>query len=233
MAGYRFLSKFTKKVSQFDPEAVSVDIKWDKTKAFTLTDTTSNFMGIWINSKDNFDGGTISSEEKEVINQDLIDKLEQFKDGDRPVIRKVWRKRDLYPNSSRYIPDLFVETEEGYAPDFRSYDKIIAYNEKYIHDPYGIFIAYGPDILHAKEELKGLEIIDIAPTILHVFGLPIPTDVDGRVIKEIFRPESEIARRKIRYKKYPSPDEKEKETSLSPEDERLIRKSLKDLGYLG
>jgi len=49
----------------------------------------------------------------------------------------------------------------------------------------GIFVAKGPRI---KKGIKidGAKIYDIAPTILHIFGLPIPNEMDGRVLKEIF-----------------------------------------------
>jgi len=49
----------------------------------------------------------------------------------------------------------------------------------------GIFLAYGPNIK------KGLEInariYDIAPTILYIYHYYIPRDMEGRVLKEIFK----------------------------------------------
>ena len=229
MAGYRFLSRVTHHFSHFDPEAISADIKWDETKAFSLADTSSNFMGIWIHSKKNFDQGIVDSDE-EIIKQDLIDRLMEFKDGKVRVVKNVWRKEELYPDSSRYIPDLFVETEENYAPDFRAYDKVITDNDKYIHDPYGIFIASGSDIKN-KQELENLQIIDITPTILHMFDLPLSTDMDGRVLMEIFNAESEPGVRKPRFKK--PVVHREEQTSFSSKEEEIIKKRLKTLGYLG
>ena len=37
----------------------------------------------------------------------------------------------------------------------------------------------------------------MAPTILHMFGIPIPKDMDGRVLKEIFK--GELAMQEIKY----------------------------------
>ena len=62
----------------------------------------------------------------------------------------------------------------------------------------GIFIAYGPDI-RKDNKLKNLKIIDVAPTIIHLFDAPIPTDTDGRVLTEIFETESEIAKKRPKY----------------------------------
>ena len=61
----------------------------------------------------------------------------------------------------------------------------------------GILIACGPNI--KKGERVDAKIYDIAPTILHIFGLPIPNDMDGRVLMEIFKPDSEIAKRRPVY----------------------------------
>jgi len=61
----------------------------------------------------------------------------------------------------------------------------------------GIFIACGPDIKKGKR--VDAKIYDIAPTILHIFGLPIPNDMDGRVLMEIFKSDSEIAKRRPVY----------------------------------
>lgn len=54
------------------------------------------------------------------------------------------------------------------------------------HKPEGIFIASGPPIRNSHRilDLRG---IDIAPTILHLLGIPIPAAMDGAVMTEIFR----------------------------------------------
>ena len=47
---------------------------------------------------------------------------------------------------------------------------------------------------------------DIAPTILHAMDAPVPTDMDGRVVLELFREGSPLAGKAIAYKE----SEKEK-----------------------
>ena len=71
------------------------------------------------------------------------------------------------------------------------------------HDCYlnGLFIGYGPDIKNNKL-IKEAQLIDITPTILHMMGFPIPNDMDGVVLKEIFKEESNLAKTNIKYKKY-------------------------------
>jgi len=50
----------------------------------------------------------------------------------------------------------------------------------------GIFIAHGPDF---KDEFKiyNVDVTDIAPTILHIFEISIPNEVDGKILYDIFK----------------------------------------------
>lgn len=165
------------------------------------------------------------------MKEEITEKFLEFEDtdGKRPV-KRVLRKEELYPGSSRYIPDLFIETDEDYAPDFRAYDKVVIQNSKYIHDPYGIFIAYGKDVITKKEEIKGLEIVDITPTVLHLFNMPVSPEMDGKVLRQIFQPSSEPDSREVKYAKLSM---EEKQSSTSPHEEEIIKEKLKSLGYLG
>ncbi|MEO6347922.1 MAG: alkaline phosphatase family protein [Aquaticitalea sp.] len=54
------------------------------------------------------------------------------------------------------------------------------------HRQFGIFIAKGPNI-KKNEKVFGLGLIDIAPTILNHFDLPIGKDMDGKVALDIFK----------------------------------------------
>ena len=53
------------------------------------------------------------------------------------------------------------------------------------HRQFGIFAAMGPGI-KKNTKIFGLSLIDIAPTILHMFNLPVGKDMDGKVIQDMF-----------------------------------------------
>lgn len=55
----------------------------------------------------------------------------------------------------------------------------------YEHSPYGIFCAMGPGI-RKDERIYGATLLDIAPTILNIFGLPAGKDMSGYVLESIF-----------------------------------------------
>ena len=54
------------------------------------------------------------------------------------------------------------------------------------HRQFGMFVATGPNI-KKNQKVFGLGLIDIAPTILHHFGLPVGEDMDGKVAMDIFK----------------------------------------------
>jgi hypothetical protein len=61
----------------------------------------------------------------------------------------------------------------------------------------GIFAASGPDIKRGISLGRDLNGWDVASTMLHMHSIPIPSHMDGRVIKEIFAEESELAAKSI------------------------------------
>jgi predicted AlkP superfamily phosphohydrolase/phosphomutase len=76
--------------------------------------------------------------------------------------------------------NLLIIPKEGWSIDCENtnpnrYYRLIDYL-KGVHTPYGIFVYYTPDKKHIDRELK---IYDVMPTILKIFGLPIPDFVDG------------------------------------------------------
>lgn len=54
------------------------------------------------------------------------------------------------------------------------------------HRQFGIFVAAGPNIKR-NEKVFGLGLVDVAPTILQMFNLPIGKDMDGKVALDIFK----------------------------------------------
>ncbi len=60
------------------------------------------------------------------------------------------------------------------------------------HREQGIFLAKGPGFA-ADEIVHGARLLDIAPTVLHYFGLPVGEDMEGRVLTESFAERRPIA----------------------------------------
>ena len=53
------------------------------------------------------------------------------------------------------------------------------------HAPFGLFIAKGEG-LRCREIFHGSTVLDVAPTILHLLNAPVPLEMDGKVLAQIF-----------------------------------------------
>ena len=54
------------------------------------------------------------------------------------------------------------------------------------HRNQGVLLAKGPGI-KPDSQVYGSRLLDVAPTILHAFGLPVGDDMEGRVLAELFQ----------------------------------------------
>jgi predicted AlkP superfamily phosphohydrolase/phosphomutase len=55
------------------------------------------------------------------------------------------------------------------------------------HRLHGAFVASGPAF--ARGTIEGARILDLAPTILHLLNVPVPADMDGRVLTDALAPD--------------------------------------------
>jgi hypothetical protein len=75
------------------------------------------------------------------------------------------------------------------------------------HTINGVLIASGPNIRKGSSISKAC-IYDVAPTILHLLGLPVPSEMDGRVLNELYELGSEAAQRVVEYSGYDQGEKK-------------------------
>ena len=61
------------------------------------------------------------------------------------------------------------------------------------HRPFGIFCMKGPGIKE-DERIYGATLLDVAPTVLTLFGLPVGEDMDGHVLAQAFENAPEVER---------------------------------------
>jgi predicted AlkP superfamily phosphohydrolase/phosphomutase/tetratricopeptide (TPR) repeat protein len=99
------------------------------------------------------------------------------------------------------------------------------------HRDYGIFVASGPGI--KKDELVfGASLLDIAPTLLSLFGLPVGRDMDGRPLLSIYEATPEIEYFDS-WDSVPGEDGRHPpDTQIDPVDAQEAIRQLVDLGYI-
>ena len=143
----------------------------------------------------------------------------------------VERAPDLVVTSDLYWPNGLA----GVGPFSNLYGAVLE-DSPFIngmHAMNGIFMAQGPHI-RAEHEIEDAQLIDLAPTILYTMGLPIPTEMDGQLLQEVFEPDF-LAEHQARYvetsEKAEADTEKERYVWSSEEEEALLTR-LRDLGYM-
>ncbi len=96
------------------------------------------------------------------------------------------------------------------------------------HTPEGLFIARGPAIPAGIQFDAGL--MDVAPTILHIAGVPVSAESDGRVLTELFDDESELGNRSVTFES--SGLSQEDVEIYTDEEQAQVEEQLRNLGYL-
>ncbi len=166
------------------------------------------------------------SEEDVIIFGNAVDHYYQYIDE---VIGDILRKKD---DSWTII----VCSDHGFKTGKErplSYSAMIDEGKAALwHDRYGVLIASGRNIkkgIHIKES----RVVDLLPTILALYGLPVGADMDGRVLKEMILPEF-LQDRPIQYiNSYESEVVlADSEAPIESEMDQDIKEKLISLGYI-
>ncbi len=99
------------------------------------------------------------------------------------------------------------------------------------HSPYGIIAMKGPGI--KKDELVfGASLLDVTPTLLHIFGLPAANDMDGKVLIHAFE-NAEVLAPIDSWESVAGEDGRHKsDNNVSAENMEAELKQLIELGYI-
>lgn len=237
----RFPVVFNKMASQFFFSRINMD----ETKAYA--EESKNF--IWVNLKGREPRGTVNpGREYEEVRERIIHGLLCEKDpgSGEPVVDNVLRREDIYHGDNlEKAPDLVVTFKDlGYvprpsytvAPDvvlktiprLEQSESNTRANAR--HLPNGILLMRGKGIRPGRK-IDGAQIMDLAPTILYTMGLPVPTDMDGKVLESAYH-ESLLLEKPISHDTVELSEPAVQDMVYSPEEEEAIRQRLGDLGYL-
>ncbi len=163
------------------------DIDWNKTKAWAH----GCWGRIYLNLKNRQPNGKINEKDYHKLIKEITEKLYKITDPltGKNLIKRVYTKDELYngPHTEN-AADITIELEnETIIPieTFRRGEIFSTPKKAGTHSKYGVLIITGPNI---KKGVKPgtAKIIDILPTILYIFNIPLLTDFDGRPLKECF-----------------------------------------------
>ena len=99
------------------------------------------------------------------------------------------------------------------------------------HRPHGIFVAAGKAIKH-DDLIHGANLLDVAPTVLTLLGVPVADDMDGRVLTRIFA--EPVEPEHVASYESPHPqDGVRRDVSEEESDPFAARQALQQLAELG
>ncbi|HUV88632.1 MAG TPA: alkaline phosphatase family protein [Anaerolineae bacterium] len=208
------------------------DVDWSRTLAYSI----GHVGQIHVNLKGRAPAGIVEpGAEYEAVRQRVIEALHDLRHpttGQPLVERVIPSEQVAHGPYTRRGPDLHI-VMDGYRtiafPLFATDSRIVTRQirgDSGCHRLHGAFVAWGAGVQPGLT-VEGARILDLAPTILHLMGLPVPDDMDGRVLTEALS-----VSRPVEYQAS-SPASQEADSILSPEETAEVEARLRALGYLG
>lgn len=215
-------------------------LDWSKTIAYAGLPSEN---GVFLNCYGREPAGIVSEEEYETLRSQIIEALSSWRhpEDNRPVMKAVYRREDVYNGPHVTLaPDIVFELERGFyisdltAPSPGKLFTDVSEESWGFHEREGIFAMSGPGIKPAKMDVEA-HLVDVLPTIFYALDLPLPEDIDGRPLTEIF---TNSWQRSHDIKVGLSLDSmahlaEEDDTGYSKSEEEMIAERLRNLGYLG
>lgn len=208
---------------------------WSRTLAYAGQPTE---YGVFLNVRGREPAGIVGPTDYEPLRSKIIEALSEWRDyrDGEAIMKAVYRREELY--SGPFVgdaPDIIFECRSGYRVSElvsrHSALSDISHQPWGFHEREGIFAIRGPGV-RAGSQPNRAAIQDVLPTLLYALGVPVPDDLDGRVLEELFTPEWR-AENPQRSQHAESIKTKSDPTSpYAQAEESVIAERLRGLGYL-
>ncbi|NIO22274.1 MAG: hypothetical protein GTN76_16490 [Candidatus Aenigmarchaeota archaeon] len=244
----RLATRFPQLRNRLQSRLCLENIDWSRTKAYSDT----LFPNIRVNLEGREPKGIVRpgkeySQVVERLRKALVECLDAV--SGRQIVDRVFHRDELYTGPFvEKAPDLLIrwrEDEEirgiamgdasmGSAAVEESRQLVPGEDPRIIsgdHRLHGIFLMAGRPIQKGLR-LSNARIIDLAPTILNLFQLPVPSDMDGSVLTEVFQEGTISTDLPSHINEVIESSDRHAEEGYSAEEEKAIAKRLRDLGYI-
>lgn len=161
--------------------------QWDQTRAFSIP---SLYTGmIRVNLKGREPQGLVEVEDYAKFLDELESELNKLTDPltGQPAIRRITRTCEAFAcDINHHLPDLFIEWQWSREfIDTLEHPRAVLRQEKQtyhrssFHTSVGFIIGCGPAV-KAPNEFSKISVLDVAPTLLSVLGVAVPSHMNGR-----------------------------------------------------
>jgi predicted AlkP superfamily phosphohydrolase/phosphomutase len=163
-------------------------VDWSQTRAFAI-----GLTGIFINIKDKYSQGIVApGKEAEKLRDEIAERLGKLVDpaNGSSAIKRIYQAPKFYLGPYKdHAPDLIVGYQQGYRVSWEAaigkttrevfHDNTKAWSGDHCVDPSVV-----PGILFCNQPVNAERprLLDIGPTILHMFGVAVPEYMDGKAL---------------------------------------------------
>ena len=171
-------------------KGLGLAVDWPATRAYMPFEAIAGF--IYLNRKGREPHGCVAEAEVENLSKELAAKLQQQKSphSGQPLFDAIRPAAEVYPDckEAAKLPDFFALPARGInfvrKLSFGPAVEIPAEKHRGTHRPEGFFCLHGAGAQAGAAAQAA--IADLAPTILAALGLPVPSDMTGRVLSDLF-----------------------------------------------
>lgn len=206
------------------------NVDWNRTIAYSM----GHVGQVYLNLAGREPQGIIPPAQYEQRLQEVMAVLHELRDDDgRPILSQLIRGDQTYQGPYAHKgADLHLILDDYNmiaCPLFATEGKVMTHQirgDSGCHRSEGIFIAYGPGIKQGVT-LPAHSIMDLAPTIMHLLGAPVPTEMDGRVLSDIFTHPTPVT-----YSADNAPATAVSGQQYDADESAQVEERLRSLGYL-
>ncbi|HIE39527.1 MAG TPA: hypothetical protein EYH30_07450 [Anaerolineales bacterium] len=208
------------------------DVDWSRTVAYSI----GHVGQVYINLKGREPHGIVEpGAEYEAARKRVAEVLGELRHPEtgRPLVdRGIPGDQVAHGPYAHRGPDLHV-VFDGYRaiafPLFATDSRLVTRQirgDSGCHRLHGLLIAWGAGV-RPGQAVEGARILDLAPTILHLMGLPVPDDMDGKVLTSLLSSDRPVVYEHV------DREAAAAEEGLSAEESAEVEDRLRALGYLG
>jgi predicted AlkP superfamily phosphohydrolase/phosphomutase len=238
----RIVKKLPEKLRKRYDTLERVFINWGRSVAWCDAMETRS-AAVWLNVAGRQPQGCVKpGAEYDRLRDEIIRGLSDLEDDGRPVFKVVARREDVYHGPmTDAAPDILVYANpshgfrfNGIRPELRArspFERFMDYGFTGAHEAAGIYVVAGPGVAPlGRQEEKPIE--SITPTVLALFGIPIPDGMDAPPLLDFLTPEARAAN-PVRYVPDVDPGPpSDDEGYTSEEDRAQVEARLRALGYV-
>lgn len=164
-----------------------VEVDWERTTAWGAG---GYYARIFLNVEGREPMGKIPVRDYEKVRDQIKEMIEALPDHEgNPMGSIAFKPEELYREVRNVAPDLMVyfgnlrwrSVGSFGLPEIYTSENDIGPDDAN-HDQDGVFVLWDPRQNHSGRYVEGLQLMDVAPTVLDLMGVRVPPDMQGNVV---------------------------------------------------